>query len=102
MELKVNLVRVEGPTSIYIDAEIADTGDLLLSGQDVGQAPSELFGHSDYEYWLRIPATKKDELLLALMQRHYSDNTSVISEFNEYLESVGIPCKFSFPIGSTS
>ena len=36
--------RVEGPTSIYIDAEIADKCDLLFSGQDTGDAPSKMLG----------------------------------------------------------
>ena len=58
---KVSLVRIEGPTSVYIDAEITDEGDLLFSGQDVGEAPSEMFGDSDYEYWLMIPALHKDQ-----------------------------------------
>jgi len=92
---KVSLVRVKGPTNIYIDAEIADNGDLLFSGQDIGQAPREMFGDSDYEYWLRIPAANKDQVLLALIQKQYSKNTSVISEFQNYLKSRGIPCEFS-------
>lgn len=39
MGAKVELVRIEGPTSIYVDAEINEVGDLILSGQDVGEVP---------------------------------------------------------------
>ena len=65
-------------TSIHIDAEITNSGDLLLPGQDLGQAPLEFFGDSDYEHWLRIPAANKDQVLLALIQTLYSGNTSLI------------------------
>lgn len=67
MTNKVILVNIQGPTSIYIDAAITDEGDLLFSGQDIGDAPNEIFGDSDYEYWLTIKAAHKDRLLLALI-----------------------------------
>ncbi len=76
---KISLVNVKGPTSIHIEVEVTNTGDLLFSGCDLGSAPSEIFGDSDYEYWLTIDASHKDQVL-------------VISEFKGYLESKGIPC----------
>ena len=94
MTAKVRLVQADGPTSIRVDAEITDEGDLLLSGQDLGAAPQEAFGDSDYEYWLKIKAPFKDHLLLALMETLYSGNTSVVSELKDYLYSKGIPCEF--------
>lgn len=92
---KVTLVDVKGPTSIHIEAEITDSGDLLLSGQDLGKAPRKFFGDSDYEYWLRISASNKDQVLLALIEKLYSGNPSLISQLREYLQSKGIPSEFS-------
>jgi hypothetical protein len=94
MARKVSLVRVEEPTLTQIYAEIADNGDLLLSGQDIGEAVEAAFYHSDYEYFLRIPAANKDDVLLALIQTQYSGNTHVISELKQYLESRSVPCEF--------
>jgi len=51
-------------------------------------------GDSEYEYWLRIRASNKDKVLLALIEKLYSGNTSLISELKDYLESKGIPCEF--------
>jgi hypothetical protein len=95
MANKVNLVHIEGATSIYIDVKITDQGDLLFSGQDLGKAPIEMFGDSDYEYWLNIPAQNKDQMLLALIEKFYSGNARVISELKTFLESKKIPCNFS-------
>jgi hypothetical protein len=94
MSDKVSLVQIEGATSIYIDAEITDEGDLLFSGQDIGQVPSEMFGDSDYEYWLTIKAVNKDKVLLALIEKLYSGNSRLISELMDYLKSKGIPYEF--------
>ena len=94
MSNKVELVKQGGATSIYIDVQINDKGDLLFSGQDIGDAPEEIFGDLDYEYWLTVPAAEKDRLLLLLVEKLYAGNASVISEFRELLDSKGMPHQF--------
>jgi hypothetical protein len=94
MSKTVELVRQGGETSIHINARIEEAGDLLLSGQDIGEAPQQIFGKDDYEYWLRVPAAAKDRVLLALIEKLYGGNPSVVSELREFLESKEIPCKF--------
>ena len=91
---KIELVRQDGSTSIFIDVQIKKNGDLLFSGQDIGDAPMEIFGDSDYEYWLTIPAKEKDRALLALIEKHYSGDVMVISKLHELMESKQIPCEF--------
>ena len=90
----MKLVEVKGATSIYIDVEITHAGDLLFSGQDLGEAPESFFGDSDYEYWLMIPKEHKDGVLLALIEKHHTGNKSVITQFQELLKSKGIPSEF--------
>ena len=94
MTYTVKLVEIKGSTSRYIDAEITDEGDLLLSGQDIGEAPREVWDEDEYEYWLTIRSTDKDQVLLALLEKLYTGNLSVISELKHYLESKDIPCEF--------
>ena len=90
----IKLVNQGGSTSIHIDVRIEKSGDLLFSGQDIGDAPEEIFGDLDYEYWLTVPAAEKDKLLLALIEKHYAGNATVISELREFMESKQIPCSF--------
>jgi hypothetical protein len=90
----IKLVRRGGSTSIYIDMSIDENGNLLFSGQDIGSAPDEIFGDSDYEYWLTVPASEKDRLLLALLEKHYGGDALVISTLRELMESKQIPCSF--------
>src|SRR5210317_2534819 len=90
----IKLVSQGGSTSIHIDMRIDENGDLLFSGQDIGNAPEEIFGDSDYEYWLTVPAAEKDRLLLALIEKHYAGDALVISSLREFMESKQIPCSF--------
>ena len=90
----IKLVSQGGSTSIHIDVRIEKNGDLLFSGQDIGDAPEEIFGDLDYEYWLTVPAAEKDKLLLALIEKHYAGNSTVISEMREFMESKQISCAF--------
>jgi hypothetical protein len=78
-----------------MDAEITDKGDLLLSGQDIGDAPREVWHDDDYEYWLTVSAPNKDRVLLALLEKLYAGNPLLISELKHYLESRNIPCEFN-------
>ncbi len=92
--LQIVLVERPGETSIRIGAAILPNGDLQLSGQDIGKAPLEIFGDSDYEYWLTVPAGQKDALLLVLLESLYAGDTSVVSKMQAMLAAKNIPCEF--------
>lgn len=94
MNEPVKLVSQGGATSIHIDVRINENGDLLFSGQDIGNAPEEIFGDIDYEYWLTVPAAEKDRLLLALIEKHYAGDAIVVSTLREFMESKDISCGF--------
>jgi hypothetical protein len=41
-----------------------------------------------------LPASEKDRVLLALIEKHYAGNAGLVSELRQLLESRGIPCGF--------
>lgn len=47
-----------GSTTINVDLLVDEKGHFVLEGQDLGAAPQELIGDSDYEYWLRVENTE--------------------------------------------
>ena len=94
-ELQVQLVEERGETSIFIDASIDDEGNLLISGQDVGKAPKEFWGDSDYEYWITISAEDKDKVLLIILESLYKGDLHIISKFRNLLDEKGIMYEFN-------
>ena len=93
--LKRSLCKFKGEgTSIYLDVEVTDEGNLVMSGQDIGQAPSEHWGDDDYEYWVAVPREEKDRLLLVPMEKVFGGHTSGSSEFIDLLKAKKIPYQF--------
>jgi hypothetical protein len=91
---RVRLIDIIGATSRFIDVEISDKGDLILEGHDNGEGPLMAWGEDEYEFFLTLQAPNKDRVLLALLEKLYAGNPSLISEFKHYLESKNIPCEF--------
>jgi hypothetical protein len=91
---EVNLVSITDDTSIHISAEILGNGDLRFSGQDLGAAPNEFFGDSDYEYWLTVPAAQKDAVLLLLLNVAYHGDPLLITKLRDMLTQQNVPHEF--------
>lgn len=91
---RVELCNQKGDPWITIQAEIDNKGNLLLSGQDLGQSVRDVWGDDDYEYWLLVSKEHKDRLLLALIKRLYAENTRVVSELGDWLRENDIPYVF--------
>ncbi len=118
-QIKITLYEDIGEASRFVSAEINDSGDLLISGQDVGKNIQELLGDSDYEYWVRVLSEHKkrvlevlieyckqkkiptlpmprnqDLYLLVLIKRAFGRKRSVFANFKDFLEVSSIPFKF--------
>jgi hypothetical protein len=52
---------------VYVSSE---SGDLVFEAQDVGALPLEIFGDSDYEWWVTVAASDKPAVLAALRAEH--------------------------------
>ncbi|MEA5552527.1 hypothetical protein VB713_16420 [Anabaena cylindrica UHCC 0172] len=90
----IRLFEQNGETSRFIDAELNEKGDLLIFGQDIGKAPLETWGDTDYEFWVTVAKKDKDKVLLALLKKLYSNNPSAVDEFRNFCKSAEIPFKF--------
>jgi hypothetical protein len=77
-------------TSVVIDVSVNESGDLVLAGQDIGAAPTEIFGDSDYEYWVTVRAADRDAVLLQLLVERFDDDR----DFMEWLKARAIPYEF--------
>lgn len=76
---------------VTLVARIDETGDLILEGYDRGAYVEKMWGNSDYEYWLKIPAAYKDTILLHLLNERFETD----SKFMEWLKDKKIPYDFS-------
>ena len=122
--MRVPLVRLRGPTVVAVDLIIDDAGDLLMEGQDLGEAPDRFFGSDDYGYTVRVrradvprlreallregpgvrpehvarvpeTAGEEDGLLLAQLVARFGASDRPTSEFMAWLEAAEIPFGFA-------
>jgi len=84
---KVQLYEEQGETSRYIHAEINKDGDLVILGQDVGKAPLEFWGDSDYEFWIHVPAEYKGDIFRVLLDRLTNESKEAEDEFRDFMRS---------------
>jgi len=91
----ISIARQEGSDiTISIHAHISPDGGLRLEGDDVGKRVEELFGDSDYEYWVDVPASEIGRLLLLLLKEKYDGDLQAVSKFRTFCESNGIAHRF--------
>jgi len=88
---KIKLFEERGATSRFIDAEIDENGVLIVSGQDVGDAPRKWFDDDDYEFIVTVSAEDKDRVILALIEKVFGGKFGAVDEFREFLEGKEIP-----------
>lgn len=80
-----------GGTSVHVEVHIDSlTGSLVMAGQDLGKAPMEAFGESEYEYFLSVKAADKDRVLLHLMQQVFGGNETPRTAIAAWLDARGI------------
>ena len=89
-EIKLREMEVRGGKS-YLDAVIRENGDLVLSGQDLGEFVEQVWGDWDYEYWVTVKSDYKDTVLLHLIKDKFDSET----KFQEWLKSKDIPSEFT-------
>ena len=79
-------------TKVFVEVYVSpESGDLVMAGQDIGVAPRRVFDRGDYEYFLSVPASQKDQLLLRLMQHVFAGEPSTRTAIAEWLAARGIP-----------
>jgi len=121
-DMKIRLRKINRPDLLStLDAGFNASGELELEGYDLGKLPEEVFGDSDYEYWVTLPVTSlpafareaSDELglsrptgepdrasLMDLIRRLFLPEGELKpvfsgeSAFMKWLEGKGIPYNF--------
>ena len=72
---------------VSLDGVIEDAhGDLVLEGQDFGQAVSEAWGSGEYEYWVTVRAAERGVLLVLLVVERFGDDADALVRWLESQE----------------
>jgi hypothetical protein len=84
------LYRKEGAEFRSVRLTVKPDGSVLLDAQDMGKSVEEIWGDTDYEFWVDVPATAIRKLVFALLRDRYAARSGAVDEFNKFCKTEGI------------
>lgn len=66
---------------VHVDVEIPESGDLLLSGHDIGPATEAMGGGGDYEYFIKIDRAYLPEMAASLLRESERDEAIILEDY---------------------
>jgi hypothetical protein len=84
------LYRKEGAEFRSVRLTVKPDGSVLLDAQDMGKSVEEIWGDTDYEFWVDVPATAIRKLVFALLRDRYAGRSGAVDEFNKFCKTEGI------------
>src|SRR5665213_3536827 len=75
------IYRKEGDPFRTIRLSVNADGSAHLDAQDMGTSVQEVWGDSDYEFWVDVPATALRKLVFALLREKYVGRDGAVDEF---------------------
>ena len=80
------LYRQEGDNFRSVRLSVAADGSVRLDAQDMGKFVEEVWGESDYEFGVDVPAIALRKLAFALLREKYAGRSGAVDEFRAFCE----------------
>jgi hypothetical protein len=89
-EFHQEIFREELPMFRSIHLRVAPTGAVRIDAQDMGKNVEEIWGDSDYEFWVDVPEAELQKLLFALLKEKYLGRVGAVDEFQKFCQENSI------------
>ena len=89
--ITTEVYRQDGEHFRSIMVTLEPNGTLMVDAQDMGPLVQQVFGDSDYEFWVRVPPEAAGRLAFALLKKMYGGRDRAVDEFRDFCISEGIP-----------
>jgi hypothetical protein len=84
------IYRKEGDPFRSVRLSIDADGSVRLDAQDMGARVEEVWGDSDYEFQVDVPATALRKLVFALLREKYASRDGAVDEFAAFCKRENI------------
>jgi hypothetical protein len=78
------IFRQEGDSFRSVRVTVEADGSVRLDAQDMGKQVEAVWGDSDYEFWVDVPATALRKLAFALLREKYAGRSKAVDEFRAF------------------
>jgi hypothetical protein len=93
-EFHQEIFRQELPAFRSIYLRVSPNGAVRIDAQDMGKTVEEIWGDSDYEFWVDVPEVEIQKLLFALLKEKYAGRPGAVDEFKDFCQANGIENKW--------
>jgi hypothetical protein len=84
------LYRREGDNFRSVRLSVGADGAVKLDTQDMGTIVKEIWGDSDYEFWVDVPASALPKLAFVLLREKYAGREKAVDEFRAFCKQEAI------------
>jgi hypothetical protein len=70
-------------------------GSVRMDAQDMGKLVEEVWGDTDYEFCVDVPATALRKLAFILLRERYAGRSGAVDEFRAFCKREGIEHKWN-------
>ena len=90
----IEIARQEGTEFRRVDLMLKDDGAIVLEGQDMGPTVEEVWGDTDYEYWVRVAPPSLPKLAFALLHEKFAGRLDAVDAFRDWCRTHGVEHEF--------
>ncbi len=90
----IEIARQEGTEFRRVDLMLKDDGTIVLEGQDMGPTVEEVWGDTDYEYWVRVAPPSLPKLAFELLREKFAGRLDAVQAFRDWCLAHGVEHKF--------
>jgi len=90
----IEIARQEGTEFRRVDLMLKDDGAIVLEGQDMGPAVEQIWGDTDYEYWVRVAPASLPKLAFELLREKFAGRLDAGEAFRDWCRVHGVEHEF--------
>ena len=90
----IEIARQEGTEFRSVRLTLEDDGAIKMDAQDMGPTVEEIWGDSDYEFWVHIAPAALPKLAFELLREKFAGQLDAVNAFRDWCKAHGVEHKF--------
>lgn len=90
----IEIARREGTEFRSVRLSIEDGGTIKMEAQDIGPRVSQIWGDSDYEFWVNVAPAALPKLAFELLREKFADRLDAVDAFRDWCKTHGVEHEF--------
>lgn len=88
------IARRDGTEFRSVRLTVEDDGAIKMDAQDMGPTVTQVWGDSDYEFWVHVPPTSVSKLAFELLREKFAGQLGAVDDFRNWCKAHAIEHEF--------